>query len=286
MINLYCDRISVQIHEPGSGYKCTRFDWNGICQQVTLDGKHTYCSNVATKNNPGTEGLGLMDEFGIHTPIGYKQVGVGDWFPKIGVGFLQKTGDDPYNFFSDYPLKRALIEVDQDGENRVSFSQTSEIVNGWGWLLDKTLSVEGTTLTIDYSLQNCGEKPFATEQYNHNFMIINSHRVGPDYQLDTSFPITFDFMEGGLQVKTNRLNITETPPAHVYALQVNCANLGRVNWNLTHVPSGHGIQVREEFPLFKFALWGMSHVISPELFVWIDLQPGQKKTWQRKYNFF
>ncbi len=113
MITIQNKRLEIQIQEPGSSYKRARFDWSGICQQITLDGKHTYCSQEATADDLGTEGIGLIDEFGIVTPIGYDQIKVGDWFPKIGIGFLQKMNNDPYDFFSDYAIQPAQIRCER-----------------------------------------------------------------------------------------------------------------------------------------------------------------------------
>jgi len=286
MITIHNDRLVVEIQEPGSSYKRSRFDWSGICQQITLDGKHTFCSQEATADAPGTEGVGLMDEFGITTPIGYDQIEAGGWFPKIGIGFLQKVNDDPYNFFFDYAIQPVPISVEQDRDDKVSFLQESEILNGQGWRLRKTLTLDGAGLAIDYALENRGEKPLVTEQYNHNFVAIDGHNIGPDYRLKTSFPLQLELINGGIQVDDRNLNLTEVPPTFIYAMQSNCEGLQNAEWHLSQQPWGHGLQVSEQFALFKFALWGMSHVISPEFFVWIDLQPGQSQTWQRRYTFF
>lgn len=286
MITIYNDHLSVEIQEPGSSYKRSRFDWSGICQQITLDDKHTFCSQEATMDQPGTEGVGLMDEFGINTPIGYNQIDVGDWFPKIGIGFLQKTNNDPYNFFYDYAIKPAPTSFEQDRNDSASFLQESEILNGWGWQLRKTLTLDGADLAIDYALENRGDKPLVTEQYNHNFIAIDGKNIGPDYRLKTSFPLKFELINGGVQVDDDILNLTEIPPTFIYVMQSNFEGLQNTEWCLSHQPSGHGLRVNEQFPLFKFALWGMSHVVSPEFFLWIDLQPGQTHTWQRKYAFF
>ena len=286
MIILQNNRLEIRIQEPGSSYRRSRFDWSGICQQVTLDGEHTYCSQEATIDSPGTEGVGLVDEFGIHTPVGYDHSKVGTWFPKIGIGFLEKFEPDSYNFFVDYAIKPSPVDVDVDGTCRVSFLQRSDVLNGWGWQLRKTYILDGPKLTIDYILENCGGKPIRTEQYNHNFMAVNGQVVGPDYQLETSFPLDFTFTTGGIQVDGGKLNLTEIPPVDIYALQSDCIDLQNVTWRLTHTPSGHGVQGCERFQLNKFALWGKSHVISPEFFVWIDLQPGQTQSWRREYIFF
>ncbi len=289
MIPLQNDRLEIQIQEPGSGYKRARFDWSGICQQITLDdgrSQHTFCSQEATPKDPGTEGIGLIDEFGIATPIGYDQIEVGEWFPKIGIGFLQKTDAGPYNFMRDYPMQIMPSAVEQVGDAQISFLQESEIIAGWGWKLRKTFSLEGPNLSIEYALENIGQKALTTEQYNHNFLAINQQPIGLDYQLKTSFPLQFDILDGGIEIIDNMLKLTEIPPAYIYALQPNCADLENVEWSLTHQPSGHGLRVSERFPLFKLAVWAKSHVISPELFIWIDLQPGETQTWKRIYTFF
>lgn len=286
MITIHNNRLEIQIQEPGSSYKRSRFDWSGICQEIILDGKHTFCSQEATEEDPGTEGIGLTDEFGITTPIGYDQIDVGEWFPKIGVGFLQKMENSPYDFMQDYPMKITSIEFEKAGDSQITFSQKSEIINGWGWDICKTLSVNDNSLTIDYALENCGDQPLITEQYNHNFVAIDGQTVGPGYELQTSFPIKLDVMDGELKVEENVFGFTSVPTTYIYALQSNCADLKNVEWSLTHQPSGHGLQVSEKFPLIKFVIWAKNYVISPEFFTWINLLPGETQTWQRVYNFF
>jgi hypothetical protein len=148
------------------------------------------------------------------------------------------------------------------------------------------LSLEGSYLTIDYTLENTGDKPLITEQYNHNFLAIDRYSVGPDCQLQTSFPIQLDTSMGPLTTDEDTINLTDYPQRFFYARQTNFADKQNVKWSLVHQPSGHGVRVSEYFSLYKFALWGMRHVISPEMFVWIDLRPGDTQTWQRKYTFF
>jgi len=290
MITLKTERLAIQIQEPGGSYQRSRFDWSGICQQITLDGAarngQIFCSQEATKDDPGTEGVGLIDEFGIVTPIGYQEIGVGEWFPKIGVGFLQKTSNELYDFMQDYPIRIVPFKVEQSGDAKIIFIQESNLVDGWGWKLIKTLCLDGASLTIQYMLENIGEKPIATEQYNHNFIAINGKTIGPNYQLRTSFPIDFELVDWGIKVTDNLLNLTAIPSTYISARQSDCAGIQNVEWELTHIPTNHGLRVTEQISLFQFALWAKSYVISPEFFVWIDLQPGESKNWQREYTFF
>jgi hypothetical protein len=298
MINLQNERLVINIQKPGSGYRRSRFDWSGICQQITLDGAsggaadsvaesgHTFCSQEATKDEPGTEGVGLSDEFGITTPIGYDEIQIGGWFPKIGIGFLQKTTNEPYDFMRDYPMQTVPVVVEQPNNQQVIFNQTSEVCDGWGWRLEKSFSIDRTSLTIDYALENTSEKPLTTEQYNHNFLAIDAQTIGPAYQIKASFPIQCEIADGGIEIDNQFFRLTETPATYIYALQTDCTDLQNAEWELVHTPSGHGVHVEEQFSLFRFALWAKSHVISPEFFVWINLQPGETQTWQRQYTFF
>lgn len=82
--------LTVDIADIGE-YKGTRFDWTGFITQVTLEeGKHTFCVPESLKPDEGTGGKGLCNEFGISRAIGYDEAPIGGWFPKIGVGLLQK----------------------------------------------------------------------------------------------------------------------------------------------------------------------------------------------------
>ena len=102
MITIHSNRLELQIQEPGSSYQRARFDWSGICQQIALDGEHTFCSQEATVDEPGTEGIGLMDEFGIHTPVGYDQIKVREWFPKILISLpMEVNPSSPVRFISE-----------------------------------------------------------------------------------------------------------------------------------------------------------------------------------------
>lgn len=286
MLRLRSDRLTIDIQKPGEGYERARFAWNGICEQIVLDGSTTFLSREATDDEPGTEGVGLIDEFGIQTPIGFYEARVGDWFPKIGVGFLQKTTDDAYDFMRDYPIRPAQIDIENDRDTRATFRQACEGIGGWGWNLHKALSIHEERLTIDYSLENTGDKRLATEQYNHNFLAINGQVVGLDYRLTTSFPLQCEVVDGGIQIEGQLFELTEIPTTYIYALQTGCTGLHNVEWELLHRPSGHGVRVKERSSLFKFAVWAKSHVISPEFFVWVDVQPGETQSWQREYTFF
>jgi hypothetical protein len=57
-------------------------------------------------------------------------------------------------------------------------------------------------------------------------------------------------------------------------------------WTLTHVPSGHGLSESGDFSCRRLVIWGTDHVVSPEVYVQIDLAPGETFKWKRSYHFF
>lgn len=97
--------LSVDIADIGEDYKGTRFDWTGFITQVTLEkGNHTFCVPESLKEGEGTGGSGICNEFGISRAIGYDEAPIGGWFPKPGIGLLQKLDSQSYSFHNKYPL--------------------------------------------------------------------------------------------------------------------------------------------------------------------------------------
>ena len=98
------DRLKIRVAKPGFLYQRTRFDWTGIVTDVLLDNRHTFCSVESPNPLVGAGGVGLVSEFGIHEPIGYQEAMIGEAFPKLGVGILEKTDGEDYFFMRPYPL--------------------------------------------------------------------------------------------------------------------------------------------------------------------------------------
>src|SRR5512135_3483133 len=96
-IQLHSDRLEVEISQPGAAYSGTRFDWSGFVTQVTLDGKHTYCIPESLVPGEGSGGIGLCNEFGIDSPVGFDETKPGDLFPKIGIGLLTRLDKPDYS---------------------------------------------------------------------------------------------------------------------------------------------------------------------------------------------
>ena len=145
----------------------------------------------------GTRCGGLGDDNSTNGVLGYEEAEAGETFLKIGVGELRKgscadcDGEDThdlYRFNSPYAwAAEPEWTVHQTGPGRIEMVQELTLERRgmvWGYRLVKIVSVNGSLLTIDHSLENLGSAAFATPHYSHNFFTIDGHPTGPGFSLD------------------------------------------------------------------------------------------------------
>ncbi|QGQ94142.1 hypothetical protein EHS13_04085 [Paenibacillus psychroresistens] len=280
-------RLRLEIAQPGLFYQGTRFDWTGWVTSVVLDGKHTYMASESLQPNEGTGGLGLCNEFGNLTPVGYSDCAIGEDFPKIGVGLLEKPDDARYNFFRAYGLQPFVVNVEQS-DYSIFFEVSPLNSRGYECTLKKTISIKENGLSIQYILHNSGDKTIETDEYNHNFVLVNGNAVGPEYVLRLPFDVSESTaaIDNGILVDGDELRWSNPVDGKFYCLFNKLPVQSQNTWRLTHEPSGVGMQESLNAPLHHLALWGMPHVVSPEMFISILLSPGETMEWTREYSFF
>lgn len=273
-------------------YEGTRFDWSGFITGVTMrDGNHSFCVPESLAGGEGTGGMGLCNEFSLREAIGYEDTPVGGLFPKLGVGLLTRIDHQPYQFYRNYPLKPYRIEAEQENAQTIKFTVHPENCDGYAARLVKSITVEGAQLRIDYQLTNRGIRALRTEEYNHNFFGIDGHQVGPEYALRFPFSIKpwSDEQEtlDGVVIEKGEVTWAGKPKTPFY-FHIDGFQNGMFSWlwELEHLPSGVGVREISAFPVSAAAVWGTGHVVSPEIFIQIDLAPGESQDWSRVYEFF
>ncbi|WP_340022299.1 hypothetical protein MHI24_25220 [Paenibacillus sp. FSL K6-1096] len=284
-------QLTVEIADVGA-YGGTRFDWSGFITGVTLEqGGHTFCVPESLIPGQGTGGSGLCNEFGISRAIGYDDAAPGEWFPKFGVGLLQKQKDEPYSFVGEYPLTPFPVTEEWTTDS-VTYTVEPLECRGYSMKLVKTLKLEGNRLDIFYYVENVGMKPLRLEEYIHNFVGIDQADVGPDYvlKLPGSPRVTSpesSFTENLLKVEGNHLTWTGGAERQFYCKLEGWEQAeADYYWELVHKSSGAGIRESGDFAAERIALWGDKHVISPEVFIDITILPRHSKGWRRSYQFF
>src|SRR5665213_652620 len=195
--------IHATIHtpDPVSGfYRGTRFDWSGIIGSLNYDG-HNYYGPWFTKTDPTVKDYiydgpdivagpcsavtGPAEEFFTNgEALGFSEASPGGTFLKIGVGVLRKPDDAKYSIFRLYDIvDHGKWSVRAKPES-VEFTQSvRDPSSGYGYLYRKIVRlVPGKPqMIIEHHLTNIGKLSIATSVYDHNFLVLDSQTIGPDF---------------------------------------------------------------------------------------------------------
>lgn len=279
------ERLEVSLMIPDKNDPGSRFDRMGMIEHVLLDQKHTFAGHESEIQGQGSGGRGFYNEFGIEDAIGYDDIEIGQTFLKIGVGYLERDSHEAYDFFHDYNREDFDIHI-QEQEDSITLLIRSEVVNGYAVEYRKKISILDNQMFVDYSVRNIGSKAIETTEYCHNFININGHKINQDYEINFSFPLDIKNQLGTFEVIKHSITWQQALDGVLYAC---CDELprGRAHYfEALHKPTGIGLREEVDFELHKVAIWGMPHVISPELFVKVEVDPNEIQSWQRKYTFF
>jgi hypothetical protein len=284
------DLLELHIDDPTEGYQFTRFDWTGKITQVLHRGIPLTRSEDPAAGDEKVLGKGFYNEFGIDGGLGFADAQTGEWFHKIGVGLLQKEGD-AYQFTYPYPLKPASFRTDAS-EKRVEFRCWGTEVRGYAYELTKSIRLMDRGFRIDYALENTGSKPIRTDEYVHNFLGFGQENIAPTYRL--TFPFTLRPGESGavvnpgklLKLEDNTVRFQGKPRDQFFFSALSADQQVMARWELVHASLGVGIRETGDFTTPKVNLWGWQHVVSPELFISLNVPPGEQKSWSREYEVF
>lgn len=295
-IRFASEQLEIEVAQPGTVYRGTRFDWSGFVTQVALtaaDGsRHTYCMPESLVEGQGTGGIGLCNEFGYDLPIGFDDAQPGEPFTKLGVGLLRRPDTAGYNFFRAYEIAQpAVIRVEAAPQQAVFVVEPLPCA-GYAARLTKTLAAFGSELKITYLLENVGEKPLVTNEYLHNFMGFDAQPIGPNYRLSFPYPVVLEELPGmpamlteDLVVQGNSIGLRSEPKHPFYARLLGASLTSVLQWSLEHTPGALCMSETNDFAPVRVAIWGTGHVMSAEVFAGIEIAPGASQTWSRHYRF-
>ncbi|MCD1655490.1 hypothetical protein K7J14_12370 [Treponema zuelzerae] len=293
-IKLKNDELKIQIETAGERYRGSRFDWNGLVSSFRWKGNELLGQEKpAFHRNPKIFGRGLHNEFGIKKVLGYDDVAPGEWFPKIGTGWLRRD-EKPYFFYTRYQVEPVQTSWENPAKDRAVFHSDSGVRNGWGWRYTKEVRIEGPSLKISYTLENIGEKVIETDEYVHNFLSFDGRPVGPGYRLILPFaPEPSRLIENVNPDGVLALNEKDIEfrcrPRHDFYLGGLSEGVGEkdglaAGWTLTDERTGLSLCECGSFKPSGVHLWGNAGVISPELFYSFKIESGDIMTWERVWT--
>jgi hypothetical protein len=281
------NNLILELELPGQDYIDSRFDWSGKITSVSYKGITVTGSE---KEGVSECGKGFYNEFGIDQPLGYEQAGAGGLFHKIGVGLLKRDVED-YDFFKSYEVEPADFTVVQKTDSIHLECLAAEHL-GIAYLLTKEIVLTDNGFEIQYQLENTGTEPILTNEYCHNFLNLKKTPVGPGYRLKFPFELnrdTFDQIvnpEGKAEFGERELVFSGTPQEAFFFSNLSGGKSVPAGWSLENTDVGIGISETLSEPTKSVNLWGLGHVISPELFFNIDLEPGKEVVWTRAYSLY
>lgn len=286
MESLYLEnnRLNVSVSFPGTFYSGSRFDWNGFITEIVLDKNHKFCMPESLIKGKGTGGYGLCNEFGIDEAIGYDEIDSGEFFPKIGVGLLKKSNNEPYDFFNNYeiiPFKAEILRED----NSILLKHEPIMCNGYSFYYEKKISILENSLIIEYFLKNTGNKHISTSEYCHNFFSIDGESIGQNYIVNFPYEIKASNVVGKIEFKNNMVTWNSKDLQEFYC-NISGNKENKHKFDIVNKNKNLAIREIDDFYVYKVALWGSSHVVCPETFIKIDISKGQKVSWKRKYEFY
>jgi exo-beta-1,3-glucanase (GH17 family) len=284
------ENLEIHIDLPLENYNLSRFDWTG--KIVAVKYKGVYVTGVEKMNiaDDTNYGKGFYNEFGIEVPVAYEEASKGEWFHKIGIGLLKKD-DEQYSFSKNYEIQPAEFKITSESD-KVIIACKSQNVNGYSYELKKEIELLESGFIIKYSLHNTGKKTISTNEYNHNFLAINNDLVSSNYVLKFPFEIKsalFDATvnpERKVEIRQNEITFNGTPGEPFFFSNLSGGEKVNATWELINTKNNIGISETGSFKTTKINLWGSTHVISPELFFDVNVEPGRIIEWSRKYRVY
>lgn len=283
--------MKIYLPDPEKGlYRATRFDWSGVIGSVKYK-DHEYFGYWKESHDPlFHEDLTGPAEGFIEPGLGYQDAKPGEGFIRIGVGVLEKPDETAYKWTATYPiLDHGQWTIDH-GKDWIKFTHELQSDLGYAYRYVKTIRLKKNGFSLEHSLQNKGEKTIETDQFNHNFFMIDGQKSGKAFQVTFPFAVfSADDTKGYVELEGKKLTfIKDIEKGGSVYLTLEGFGTDRKDHEVTVLnrKSGAGVSFTLDKPLHRLAFWACETTLCPENFIWISLAPGEEDTWKADYTLF
>ncbi|MEJ5366852.1 MAG: hypothetical protein WHT08_00950 [Bryobacteraceae bacterium] len=286
----------VYLPDPQRGYyRGTRFDWSGQVFSLRTV-RHEYFGQWYDVEDPLRHDsiMGPVEEFRTGgAALGYAEAPPGGEFVRIGVGILRKPDDGPFENFRTYEIVDAGQWRIRRARAWVEFVHTIRPANGYAYEYRKKVRLvrQKPQLVIEHTLKNTGTKAIETDQYNHNFFVIDGLPAGPGVRVVFPFALqevrkfSADFVEN----RENTIEIVKEIPEGASAIgefRGFSASPADYDIRVEHRAAGAGVRIRGSLPLSRLVFWCMRRTFCPEPYVHLSVPPGKQVSWRLTYDFY
>jgi hypothetical protein len=287
-------------------YRSTRFDWSGIIASLEFKG-HQYYGPWFTGTDPAVSDfiykdadiiasaqsaiVGPVEEF--QRPQGYNTAKPGETFVKIGVGVLRKPDDASYSPYGHYTIvDPGKWSVTKQNDAVEFVQELNDPASGYGYVYRKTVRVVAgrPELVIEHTLRNTGKLSLQTNQYNHNFLVLDRATTGPGFTITVPFQIqpTRPPDPKDAEIRGNKivyLRTLEGQDRVTFGIQGFGKDPKDYDVRVENTKTGAGFRVTSDRALASMNLWSIRSVISLEPFVDVSTEPGATTTWKLTYSY-
>ncbi len=277
-------------------YRGTRFDWSGVIYSLRTLG-HEYFGQWFDRYDPKLHDAiqGPVEEFrSADGGIGYSDAAPGGTFVRIGVGTVRKPeGEHEYQMFKTYEIVDGGKWTVHKRRDQIEFTHELRGADGYAYRYSKTVRlVKGKPeMILEHALKNTGTKTIRTEQYDHNFFMMDSQPTGPDasvrfpFDLKPKAPVrgTAAEINGGEITYSRELRKGESVFGEFEGFGATAADY---DIRMEHMKAGAGVHITADQPLSKQVFWSINTTFCPEPYILINVEPGKTFRWKYTYDFY
>ncbi|HEY3443425.1 MAG TPA: hypothetical protein VGK29_21885 [Paludibaculum sp.] len=295
-LNIFNGLVEMKILPPDAErgyYQGTRFDWSGQVASLQYKG-HNWFGRWNAQYDPKLHDaiMGPVEEFRTNeSGPGFDEAKPGDSFIRIGVGAVRRPDDKPYQSFKTYEIVDHGKWTVKRRSDRIEFTQALKL-GGYAYIYKKIMRLEKgkPVLAIEHSLRNTGSKPIQTQQYNHNFFVMDGKPTGPDASVTFPFEprATLD-LKGVAETQGRKLvYLKELAPGQSTFTQIEGYGKAASDYDLRleHRGAGIGVHITGDQPIVKLVYWSIRSTFCPEPYIALRAEPGREVKWKYTYEFY
>jgi len=283
-------RMQVFLPDPENGlYRATRFDWSGMIGSVRYK-DHEYFGFWRKPQDPMSP-VGVVGPADTYkTPgLGYGDAKPGEGFIRIGVGIVRKEDEPEYDYHNDYAILDHGEWSMENGDDWIKFTHVVNSDFGFGYVYTKTVRLDGDGFSMHHDLHNTGTKRIETDQYNHNFIMLDFEKANPSFEVTYPYPVSTESDTIGLmEVRKHSLHFTKVieKDTAFMALKGFAKSAEDNTVTVENTSSGVGITVNVDKPLDRLEFWTNGLVLCPENTIQLRVEPGETETWTSDFRLF
>ena len=290
--NIANERVRMTVYLPDAEngfYRGARFDWSGVIASAVYRG-HEYFGPWREEHDPMRHDSITGPVEGYIAPgLGYEEARPGEAFLRIGIGALERVAEEGYHFRNQYKfLNHGRWTVEQGGD-WISFRHEIGTDLGYAYRYYKTLRLKEDGFVIEHRLDNTGRKPINTDQFNHNFLVIDGTLTGAGFSVEFPFaPTTGNDLRDRAVIDGNMIRLTRSHAEQGVRLELQgySDRIGDHKMTVRNRNTGAGVTIEVDQPLTGLVFWTNRKTLSPENFIQISAAPGESVAWTSSYTFF